>query len=147
MPVVLRATIKGFFGEEGRLWSAARMLETASWQMVGSSKVGLRGFGEKMGGRPMPERMSWTVALAVLFADLEGGARVFETLCWSRISPSIMVRCASMVLCGMLRSSRRVSSLEDERLTVRRVSVIRRDAELSVRPMWQSTTGLKYKVY
>ena len=76
MPVVLSATIKGLFGENGRLWRAARMLETASWQMVGSSKVGLRGFGEKIGGRPMPEMMSWTVALAVLFADLEGGARV-----------------------------------------------------------------------
>lgn len=99
----------------------------ASWQMVGSSKVGFSGLGVKIGGRPMPEMMrSTTVRLVVgsllLFLALEeegggGGARVWETLWRSRTSPWMMARWASRVDCGIWRSRSKVWSLEVERDT------------------------------
>ena len=73
MPVVLRATSRGFLDEGGMPRRAVRMVPTASWQMVGSSKVGFRGLGVKIGGRPMPEMMRSTVRLAGPFLDLEEG--------------------------------------------------------------------------
>ena len=102
------------------LRKAARMVLMASWQMVGSSKVGFRGFGEKIGGRPMPEMIRSTLGLAfslVSLLGLEGGLSVRDTLCKSRTSPWMMVRCLSMVDWGTLRSRRRVWSFEDERDT------------------------------
>lgn len=92
----------------------------ASWQMVGSSKVGFRGLRVKIGGRPMPEMMRSTVGLAlslVFLLVLEEGARVWDTLCESRTSPWMMVRWASMMDWEILRSRRRVWSFEDERDT------------------------------
>lgn len=112
----LKATSTGFFGEEGMLRKAARMLLMASWQMVGSSKVGFRGLREKIGGRPMPEMMRSTHELA-LSLGLEGALSVRDTLRKSRTSPWTMVRCLSMVDWGTLRSRRRVWSFEDERDT------------------------------
>ena len=53
------------------------MVSTISWQMIGSSKVGFRGLGVKIGGRPIPEIMRLTVRLAgSLLALEEGGVRV-----------------------------------------------------------------------
>lgn len=114
--MVLKATSTGFFDDESMLRRAARMVLMASWQMVGSSKVGFRGLGEKIGGRPMPEMMRSTHELAFSLG-LEGGLSVRDTLCKSRTSPWMMVRCLSMVDWGTLRSRRRVWSFEDERDT------------------------------
>ena len=115
MPVVLSATSSGFWGGGGRLRKASRIAVMASWQMVGSSKVGFRGLGEKFGGRPMPEIIRGTVVFVLPL--LAGGERVLETLPASRMSPSMMVRWVSMADWGIPRSSSRVWSLEVERLT------------------------------
>ena len=76
--MVLSATSNGL-RDEFRSPRAVRTMLIASWQIVGSSKVGFRGLGLKIGGRPMPETMSSTTVFEVAFLPCDGGARVRET--------------------------------------------------------------------